>query len=34
MFLPTVHFLFLLGRVSYHPQTDAFEYLQPSEIGK
>jgi hypothetical protein len=29
MFLPTVHFLFLLGRVDYHAQTDSFEYLQP-----
>lgn len=29
LFLPTVHFLFLLGRVNYHAQTDSFEYLQP-----
>lgn len=29
LFLPTVHFLFLLGRVDYHAQTDSFEYLQP-----
>lgn len=29
LFLPTVHFLFLLGRVEYHAQTDSFEYLQP-----
>jgi hypothetical protein len=29
LFLPTVHFLFLLGRVEYHSQTDSFEYLQP-----
>lgn len=29
VFLPTVHFLYLLGRVEYHSQTDSFEYLQP-----
>lgn len=29
LFLPTVHFLFLMGRVDYHPQTDSFEYLRP-----
>lgn len=29
LFLPTVHFLYLLGRVDYHAQTDSFEYLQP-----
>lgn len=29
LFLPTVHFLFLLGRVEYHTQTDSFEYIQP-----
>lgn len=29
LFLPTVHFLFLLGRVNYHSQTDSFEYIQP-----
>lgn len=29
LFLPTVHFLFLLGRVNYHSQTDCFEYIQP-----
>lgn len=28
IFLPTVHFLYLLGRVDYHAQTDSFEYLQ------
>lgn len=28
LFLPTVHFLFLVGRVEYHVQTDSFEYLQ------
>jgi hypothetical protein len=31
VFLPTVHFLYLLGRVEYHPQTDSFEYLQPQK---
>lgn len=29
MFLPTVHFLFLLGRINYHTQTDSFEYIKP-----
>lgn len=29
VFLPTVHFLYLLGRVEYHTQTDSFEYIQP-----
>jgi len=29
LFLPTIHFLFLLGRVHYHTQTDSFEYIQP-----
>ena len=29
LFLPTVHFLFVLGRVDYHTQTDSFEYLRP-----
>ncbi|GEP45876.1 ABC-three component system middle component 8 [Brevifollis gellanilyticus] len=29
VFLPTVHFLYLLGRTEYHAQTDSFEYLQP-----
>lgn len=29
LFLPTIHFLFLLGRVNYHAQTDSFEYIQP-----
>lgn len=32
IFIPTVHFLFLLGRIDYHPQTDSFEYLEP--LGK
>lgn len=31
VFLPTIHFLYLLGRVEYHPQTDSFEYLQPQK---
>ncbi|NBB81045.1 MAG: hypothetical protein GVY36_16650 [Verrucomicrobia bacterium] len=29
VFMPTVHFLFLMGRINYHPQTDSFEYLEP-----
>ena len=29
IFMPTLHFLFLLGRIDYHPQTDSFEYLEP-----
>lgn len=32
LFLPTIHFLFLLGRVSYHSQTDSFEYIQPASV--
>ncbi len=28
IFMPTLHFLFLLGRIDYHPQTDSFEYLK------
>ena len=28
IFMPTIHFLFLLGRISYHPQTDSFEYVE------
>jgi hypothetical protein len=31
VFLPTIHFLYLLGRVEYHPQTDSFEYIQPQK---
>ena len=33
VFLPTVHFLYLLGRAEYHPQTDSFEYLQSVTQG-
>ena len=33
VFLPTIHFLYLVGRVDYHPQTDSFEYLQPRKVG-
>lgn len=33
VFLPTVHFLYLVGRAEYHPQTDSFEYLQPNTTG-
>lgn len=29
IFMPTVNFLYLLGRLEYHPQTDSFEYLEP-----
>lgn len=29
IFMPTLHFLFLLGRIDYHSQTDSFEYLEP-----
>lgn len=28
VFLPTVHFLYLLGRIEYHTQTDSLEYIQ------
>lgn len=33
LFLPTVHFLFLLGRVEYHTQTDSFEYIPPGSVA-
>jgi len=33
MFGPTVSFLFLLGKLKYHPKNDSFEYLEnPEEI--
>lgn len=32
VFLPTLHFLFLLGRIEYHPQTDSFEYIEPHKL--
>jgi hypothetical protein len=28
MFAPTLSFLFLLGKVQYHPQNDLFEYVE------
>lgn len=31
LFLPAVNLLFLLGRLSYHPHTDMFEYVEPSD---
>lgn len=31
VFLPTIHFLYLVGRVDYHPHTDSFEYLEPAK---
>jgi hypothetical protein len=33
VFLPTVHFLYLMGRMEYHSQTDSFEYLQAQPGG-
>jgi hypothetical protein len=33
VFLPTVNFLYLVGRLDYHGQTDSFEYLHPREGG-
>lgn len=30
IFMPTIHFLYLLGRIEYHPQSDCFEYVKPS----
>ena len=33
VFVPTVHLLFVLGRIGYHPQTDSFEYLGPASSG-
>ena len=29
LFVPAVSFLFLLGRLEYHSQTDSFEYVEP-----
>lgn len=34
MFGPTLSFLFLLGKVQYHPQNDLFEYLEAAEHKK
>lgn len=34
IFMPTLHFLFLLGRIDYHPQTDSFEYLEAQAKGE
>jgi hypothetical protein len=28
VFIPAVNFLFLIGRLDYHPSTDSFEYLK------
>ena len=28
MFGPTVSFLYLLGKLQYHPKGDSFEYLE------
>ena len=36
LFMPAVNLLFLLGRLTYHPHTDTFEYTEPSlstEVG-
>jgi hypothetical protein len=32
MFGPTVSFLYLLGKIQYHPKNDSFEYLET--VGK
>ena len=32
LFMPAVNFLFLLGRIEYHPSTDSFEYLQGVKV--
>lgn len=29
VFMPTLHFLFLLGKIEYFGQTDSFEYRGP-----
>ncbi len=31
LFQPSLHFLYLLGLVEYHPKTDAIEYVGPNE---
>ena len=28
---PALNFLFLVGRLTYHPKTDSFEYLEPEQ---
>ncbi len=28
LFTPTIHFLFLVGRLDYHPESDTFEYIE------
>jgi hypothetical protein len=28
MFVPTVNFLYLIGRIEYHARTDSFEYVE------
>lgn len=28
MFLPAVNFLFLVGRLDYHPRSDSFEFVK------
>ncbi len=30
VFMPTIHFLYLMGRIEYHSHNDCFEYVKPS----
>lgn len=34
VFMPTIHFLFLLGKIEYFAQTDSFEYREPLETDR
>lgn len=29
---PAISFLFLVARLTYHPKTDSFEYLEPERL--
>lgn len=33
LFQPTLSFLFLLGRIEYHPEADRIEYLETARPG-
>lgn len=33
LFQPTLNFLFLLGRIEYHPESDRIEYLEAPRLA-
>jgi len=33
LFQPTLNFLFLLGRIDYHPEVDRIEFLETARIS-